>query len=357
VVTSTGGLLALIAETALREEVDRVAAAAGVRAIHLDPAALPTRKVWSAAAAVVVDARAARQCAEAGLPRRNTLFLCTTGEPDAVTLQAAIAVGAQDVLRMPTRAEDLVRGISDGGDTGRGRGATAAVVAGRGGAGASVFAAAVAYQLTAPLLVDLDSWSGGIDLLLGAENVAGLRWPELTVQGGRLHWPAVRAALPEHRGVAVLSGARTGHELSAPAVAAVLDASRRAGVATVCDLPRRLTDAVRTALDDADLVLLLTTCDVRSCAATAAMAPVLTAINPNVGLVIRGPAPGGLRPGEIADLTKLPLLAAMRPQPLIAERLERGGLQMRSRSPLAVAAGRVAGLLGRPSVADAGHVA
>lgn len=254
---------------------------------------------------------------------------------------------------MPARAEELVRGISEDSDTGLRGGATAAVVAGRGGAGASLLAAAVAYQLTAPLLVDLDGWGGGIDLLLGAEDVPGLRWPELTVQGGRLHWPAVRAALPEHRGVALLSGARTGHELSAGAVAAVLDAGRRAGVTTVCDVPRRLTDAVCTALSDADLVVLITTCDVRSCAATAAMAPALTAVNPNVGLVVRGPAPGGLRPGEIADLTKLPLLAAMRPQPLIAERLERGGLQLGARSPLAVAARRVAALLERTSAGRA----
>lgn len=358
-VTSTAGLLALIAETALREEVDRVAAAAGVRAVHLDPAAVPTRKVWSAATAVVVDAPAARHCAEAGLPRRNAVFLCALGEPDASTLQAAIAVGAEEVLAMPDRADELVRGISDGADTGTrdGRGATAAVVPGRGGAGASVFAAAMAYQLGTPLVVDLDPWGGGIDLLLGAEDVPGLRWPELTVQGGRLHWPAVRAALPEHRGVAVLSGTRTGHELSAGAVAAVLDAGRRAGVTTVCDVPRRLTEAVCTALDDADLVVLVSTCDVRSCAATAAMAPALSSINPNVGLVVRGPAPGGLRPGEVAALTKLPLLAAMRPQPLLAERLERGGLHMRARSPLAVAARRVAGLMGRPSPADVGRAA
>ena len=333
-----------------------MAAAAGVRAVHLDPDTMPTRKVWSAAAAVVVDAAAARRCADAGLPRRTAVFLGTLGEADPLTLQAAIAVGAQEVLTLPTRADDLVRGIADRSGPSGGRGVTAAVVAGRGGAGASLFAAAVAYHLTTPLLVDLDPWGGGIDLLLGAENVAGLRWPELTVQGGRLNWPAVEAALPEHRGVAVLSGTRAGHELAAGAVAAVLDASRRAGVTTVCDVPRRLTDAACTALDEADLVVLITTCDVRSCAATAAMAPTLTAINPNVGLVIRGPAPGGLRPGEIADLTKLPLLAAMRPQPLIAEHLERGGLRMRARSPLAVAAGRVAGLLGRPP-ADAEHVA
>jgi secretion/DNA translocation related CpaE-like protein len=348
VVTTTAGLLALIAETAMRDEVDRVAAAAGVRAIHLDPAAAPARKVWSAARAVVLDADSARRCADAGLPRRRALFLCVLGEPDAAAWQAAISVGAHRVLALPNQADELVRGLSDVDDTvaRAARGALAAVFAGRGGAGASVFAAALAHQLSTPLLVDLDPWGGGIDLLLGAEHATGLRWPELAVQGGRLTWAAVREALPEHRGIAVLSGAKTSHELPAGAVRAVLEASRRAGVPTVCDLPRRLTEAACVALDDADLVVLLTSCDVRSCAATAAVAPVLTSINPNVGLVVRGPSPGGLRAAEIADLTRLPLLAAMRPEPMIAEKLERGGLRLRVRSPLAIAARRVAVVLG-----------
>ena len=38
-------------------------------------------------------------------------------------------------------------------------------------------------------------------------------------------------------------------------------------------------------------------------------------VNPNVGLVVRGPAPGGLRPVDVAGIVGLPLLAAMRPQP------------------------------------------
>lgn len=320
--TSTAGLLALIAESALRDEVDRVAAAAGVRAVHLDPAGAPPRKTWLAATAVVIDAAAAARCTDAGLPRRPGVFLCALGETTPTTLRIAISVGAQDVLSMPRQASELVRGVSDigdaAGDSGRGAGgATVAVVAGRGGAGASLFAAALAHELPrrdgGPLLVDLDPWGGGIDLLLGDETLSGVRWPDLAVQDGRLNWQAVRAALPARPGMAVLSGTRTGHELSAGAVEAVLDAARRGGVTAVCDLPRRLTEATVLALDAADLVVLVTQCDVRSCAATAAMIPALTEVNPNIGLVVRGPSPGGLRAGDIAEIAKVPLLAAMRP--------------------------------------------
>ena len=80
---------------------------------------------------------------------------------------------------------------------------------------------------------------------------------------------------------------------------------------------------------------MITSADVRACAATAAVAAALCAINPNVGLVVRGPSPGGLRSADVARIVGLPLLAAMRPQPGLAEAVERGGLRMRHRSPLA----------------------
>ena len=60
-----------------------------------------------------------------------------------------------------------------------------AVVGGRGGAGASVFAAAVAVAAVRDgeraLLVDCDPLGGGLDLLLAAEDVAGLRWADISV--------------------------------------------------------------------------------------------------------------------------------------------------------------------------------
>ena len=52
-------------------------------------------------------------------------------------------------------------------------------------------------------------------------------------------------------------------------------------------------------------------------------------------------APGGLRSSDVAEIVGLPLLAAMRPQSDVAVVLERGGLRLRRRSPLAAAARRV----------------
>jgi hypothetical protein len=87
------------------------------------------------------------------------------------------------------------------------------------------------------------------------------------------------------------------------------------------------------------------------------MASVLAAINPNLGLVVRGPSPGGLRAAEVADITGLPLLASVRAQPQLAERLERGGLRLRPRSALAAAARRVLAVLPRAGFAQNGRAA
>jgi len=350
------GILAVVAEAALRDEVERVAAAVGARVVHAGNTSPISGKTWSAAVAVVLDEAAAQGCARTQLPRRAHVIVVTGGEPASATWAAAIEVGARHVLRLPTQERDLVRELADAGEFARDDGAhgeVVAVIGGRGGAGASLFAAALAQVAVDPLLVDLDPWGGGIDLLVGGETAPGVRWPDLALQGGRLNWSAVREALPRHRGICMLSGTRRGYELEAGAVDAVVDAGRRGGATVVCDLPRRLTDASQTALDISDLVVVVSPCDVRACAATAALAAVLSGINPNVGLVVRGPSPGGLRAEEVAAIAGVPLLASMKPHPRLAEQLEHGGLRLGRRSALAVAARRVLALLPARPVARA----
>ncbi|MGH3543725.1 MAG: septum site-determining protein Ssd, partial [Mycobacterium sp.] len=300
-------------------------------------------------------------CVHTALPHRAHVIVVTGTEPTPATWAAAIEVGARHVLKLPAQERDLVRELADAGesvrDTGA-RGEVVAVIGGRGGAGASLFAAALAQVATDPLLLDLDPWGGGIDLLVGGETTPGVRWPDLALEGGRLNWSAVREALPQHHGVCMLSGTRREYELDAGAVGAVVDAGRRGGATVVCDLPRRLTDAAQTALDTADLVVVVSQSDVRACAATAATAAVITGINPNVGLVVRGPSPGGLRAGEVAAIAAVPLLASMKPEPRLTERLEHGGLRLRRRSALATAARRVLAVLpARPPCQAEGRAA
>jgi secretion/DNA translocation related CpaE-like protein len=350
---STSGVLGFVDDGTLREDVDRVAAAVGVRLVYCDGPLPASRRDWSAAAAVVLDEGAVRRSADSGLPRRSGVVLLVGSEPESATWQAAISLGAQHVLRMPQQEDELLAVLAAAGDADRdARGNVVTVMGGRGGAGSSIFSAALALAAADALLVDADPWSGGADLLLGLEGKQGLRWPDIAVHSGRLSLAALRDALPAHHGIRVLSGARHGSDLSAESLLAVVEAGRRGGATVVCDVPRRLTEPAEAALDEADLVVLVAPCDVRTCAAASAMAPALLAINPNVGLVVRGPSPGGLRARELARAASLPLLAAMRCEPQLAERIERAGLRTRQGSPLMAAARRVLAVLDHHPVSE-----
>lgn len=348
------GVLAMLAETAMRDDVDRVAAAAGVAVVHV--AQPPSRQAWTGASAVLLDAAGAGSCSAPSLPRRTHVIMLSSAEPGAADWHGAIAVGADRVMTLPADEAELVAALSEaaayGGRDADRRGAVLAVMGGRGGAGASLFATALAQSARDALLVDADPWSGGIDLVAGSEDKPGLRWPDLALQHGRLDFAALRQALPRIGGLSVLSSVRGGNDVEPGPLAAVVDAGRRGGATVVCDLPRRLTRAVEFAVDTADLVVLVTTADIRGCAATTAVAAALSAINPNVGLVVRGPSPAGLRPADVARTVELPLLAAMRAQPPLAAMLERGGLRIGHRSPVTAAARRVLAVLARHPLAD-----
>jgi secretion/DNA translocation related CpaE-like protein len=339
----------MVSDGELLDAVLRMAAAAGcelVRAVD----ATQARAYWARAPLVLLDAAGARGCAESGLPRRSGVVVAVRGEPPPALWREAVEVGAEHVVSLPEAEPWLVAAFAEAAEGGRGGGAVLAVVGGRGGAGASVLAAAVAVTAARAgervLLVDCDPLGGGVDLVLGAEDLDGLRWPAFAVGGGRVAATALHAALPApavdaRAGLAVLSCDRSPRGPSPTAVASVLDAGRRAGETVVCDLPRYPTEAAVAALGGADLTVLVVPADVRSCAAAARVAAVLAEHGAAPALVVRGPAPGGIAPAEVATALGLPLLAAMRPEPGLARALERGTAPGRPRGPLATAAATV----------------
>ncbi|ANI42347.1 septum site-determining protein Ssd [Mycolicibacterium vaccae] len=352
--TVAEAILVLVDDPVLSADIDRVVAAAGMQVVRAtDPS---SHRVWTGAAAVLVDAAAACRCAARRLPRRPRVLLISGDAPGPDDWEAAVAIGAQRVVTLPTDDRELMAELADATEAARHagvRGPVVAVLAGRGGGGASVFATALAKIAANSLLIDGDPWGGGLDLVLGSETEPGLRWPDLSLAGGRVSFSALRDALPHRRGVSVLSGSRVlsgddpSNEVDPAPLEAVIAAGSRAGVTVVCDVARRPGPAGDTAVSSADLVVLVTPADLRSCAAGAATAKWVTAANPNAGVVVRGPAPGGLRPTDVARIVGLPVLAAMRPQPGIETSLERGGLRVGARSPLARAAREVLSVLGQ----------
>ncbi|HEY0572664.1 MAG TPA: septum site-determining protein Ssd [Pseudonocardia sp.] len=339
--------LVLIEDDELLDDVLRLAAAAGCELERVsDPSAARLR--WSSAPLVLLDEAAALGCARAGLGRRQRVVVVSRGEPPGGLWQHAVAVGAEHVIALPQGESWLVAALADAAEGVSRRGRVVAVVGGRGGAGASVLATAVAIAGMADgervMLVDCDPLGGGLDLLLGAEDAQGLRWPDLALSEGRVASASLRAALPRPAlgsgpgELTVLSCDRGGAGPRPGAVASVLDAGRRAGETVVCDVPRYPTEAALAALDGADLTVLLVPAEVRSTAAAARVAGVLRQRGSSVQLVVRGPSPGGLSPRDVAAALGLPLLHAMRPQPGLARALDRGAPPGTRRGPLAVAA-------------------
>ncbi|MGH3797314.1 MAG: septum site-determining protein Ssd [Pseudonocardiaceae bacterium] len=342
----------MMAPGGLADEVLRLAAAAGCEPDRVtDPAAV--RELWSAAPLLLLDVQAAVGSAGAGLPRRDRVVVVSAA-PDPEVWRCAVAVGAEHVAILPDAEAWLVGALADAVEAPVEPGRVLAVLGGRGGAGASVFAAAVAVAAVGSgheaLLVDCDALGGGLDLALGVEEMGGLRWSGLALGGGRVAAAALHAALPAPRlgdrdGLTVLSCDRDGPGPDGVAVRTVCGAGRRAGEIVVCDVARYPGAPGDAALESADLAVLVVPAEVRACAAAAAVAARVVRHGVRLQLVVRGPAPGGLTPHDVSRALDLPLLAAMRPQPGLAGALDRGAVPGRTRGPLATAARQVLDVL------------
>jgi len=347
----------------LLDDLDRLAAAAGCGLERVD-GVVAARRAWSSAPLVLLDPTTVGECSAAGLSRRRGVLALCRGEPPPELWRRCIELGVDDVLSLPAAQPRLVGVLADAAQGGARPGRSIAVIGGRGGAGASVFAAALALMALRrrqrALLVDCDPLGGGTDYLLGLEEAAGLRWPQLGLAGGRVAASSLHAALPAVPAgtgrLTVLSCGREGEPPGAAAVASVVEAGLRGGDTVVCDLPRHLPDPAVAAIDRAGLVVLVLPAEVRACSAALPVARRLLARGAPARLVVRGPAPGGLAPVDLSRALGLPLLATMRPAPGLAAALDAGRLPFRSeRNPLARAAGAVLDAVpGAGSVGGAG---
>jgi secretion/DNA translocation related CpaE-like protein len=349
--------VAFVEDEDLLDDVLKLAAAAGCD-LECVPDAAAARLRWSTAPLVLLDAVGAEHCDRAGLPRRDAVvLLCAEPAPKSLW-ECAVEIGAERVIELPGAESWLVSALADATEgpaptTGR----AVAVVGGRGGAGASVFVAALGLtslrMSQSALLIDCDPLGGGLDLVLGAESERGLRWPDMHLRTGRVAASSLHDALPGRtRGAArltVLSGARKGRAPAPDAVAAVLEAGRRAGETVVCDLPRALDPAAQAALSRADLTVIVVPGEVRACVSARLLAERLADLGTKAHLVVRGPAPGALHPDQVARAVNIPLLTTMRPEPNLAQSLDRGDFTPRPRGPLATAArATLAALAARP---------
>lgn len=339
-------------EPTLLDDLLRLAAAGSteVEVVH-DPVAARAR--WAAAPLIVIGVSSVRGCVQARLPRRPGVVLVAPGsshdhsEPDDSVWRLAHELGADHVVSLPEAEPWLIDRFADAITGSADAARVIGVVGGRGGAGASVLAAALAVtaarQGLRALLVDADPLGGGLDLVLGREESPGLRWPDLAATAGRVSPPVLFDALPRVGELCLLSWDR-GELLAVPpaAVEAAIDAGRRGSDLVVLDLPRRPDEGALHAMEAADAVLLVVPAEVRACAAARR---VVSAIRPHCArlqCVVRGRSPAGLRARDVAEALALPLAGIVRAEPGLAAALERGEAPAgRGRGPLADACRRL----------------
>lgn len=338
--------MAFVSDEILLDDLLKLAAAANCD-LERVPDALAARQGWLEAPLILLDQAAVRDCLPLDMPPRKKVVVVAHDPEPSELWKDAMQLGVEKVVTLPGAEPWLIDAMADAAEgPASTTGKVLAVMGARGGAGASVFS--VAVSLTAlkagknTLLIDCDPKGGGLDVVLGAETDEGLRWPDIHLSAGRVAATSLHESLPTKRHgkaqLTLLSGARKGEGPAPDAVAAIIEAGRRAGEVVVCDVPRHLETAAWAALDKADLTVIVTPAELRAAITARQLAQELRNRNGNPQLVVRGPSPAGLRADQITATTGVPLLAMMRPEPNMARSLELGTFRLRPRGPLAQAA-------------------
>ncbi|KDN16382.1 septum site-determining protein Ssd [Amycolatopsis rifamycinica] len=333
--------LVIAADETVLDEILRVAAVAGCE-VDRAPDLTAARGNWARAPLVVLDEEAVRQ--PPVLPRRRGILLICKGSPAPGTWEHAFRAGVERVISLPDEETELAATFADIVETPAEQpGLVLGVVGGRGGAGASVFAAtlglAAAGDPGGALLLDCDPLGGGLDVLLGVEKLPGARWPDVRLSG-RASLASLAADLPKrrHRGgsLPVLASGPEGKGPQVESLSAILSAGHRSGTTVVCDLPRTLDEAAKEVLLRADLVLLLVPLEFRACLAAKKVLNGLSEVTARIGLVTCGSAKDDAT--RMAARMGPPLLATMPPQRGLQRALKSDEFPANHRGPLADAA-------------------
>src|SRR3954467_14820158 len=170
--------LVVSSDEQLVDDLLRLLAAAGAEA-ELATGGPALRRAHRSAPLVLIGADALPSGAVRALPRRAGVVVVSAEELPAADWAAAVELGAERVARLPADEAWLLSRCAAAARSPVEEGWLVAVGGSCGGAGASAVAGAFALA-AAPgaLLVDGDAGGGGLDLMLGAERLEGLRCPE-----------------------------------------------------------------------------------------------------------------------------------------------------------------------------------
>ncbi|AXK33637.1 septum formation initiator [Streptomyces armeniacus] len=271
--------------------------------------------------------------------RRAGVLLVGRDLDDSGVWERGARIGAEGVVVLPDAEGWLAGRIADAAEGVGDPALTVGVIGGRGGAGASTLACALAvtaaHTRRRTMLIDGDPLGGGLDVLLGGERTEGLRWPAFAESRGRVGGAALEESLPRLHDLSVLSWDRgASMAVSGDAMKSVLEAARRHAGVVVVDLPRRMDEAVAEALAQLDVGLLVVPAELRAVAAAHRVASATRMVLKDLRAVVRtrggsggrrGRAYGpGLEEEEIAKLLGLGLAGELPWEPGLLESVEHG---------------------------------
>lgn len=209
-------------------------------------------------------------------------YLVGASPPELARCSAGLGL---PVLPLPDESGHLAEAMSSAVRSDAGKGRVVGVLGASGGLGVSTLVASLALVAAGDgvraAAVDLAQAGGGLDLLVGAEAEAGVRWPDLGHARGELG--ELAGSLPTVEGVAILAQGR--ETVAAPpsaAVQAAMGSLTRSMDLVVVDAGREPAPV------ECSHVLLMVGADVRS-VASARMLAEGRAVQPTAVVVRQGP--------------------------------------------------------------------
>lgn len=203
------------------------------------------------------------------------------------------------------------------------------VLPGCGGAGASTIASALAFHarslVGSVVLVDCDSTSAGLDIVAGAEQIAGMRWKDFSALAGVVNATDIVRGLPSIHDVSILSMGSEPLEMPANEMVAMIEQLLTVSELVILDLSRHeglVRESKLIAMADAVLVVVPAT--VRGCASADRVIANASDNNELVELVVRTIPGAGLTPIEIANILNTPLAGTVTTDSRILEQIEQG---------------------------------
>lgn len=307
-----------VADPVTLAEVQHIAVATGYEARSVEAGPGVLRQVRGAFA-LIIDAPSATDIPREAVGLLPDAVYVVAADPGPIDWRAAAGVKADGAYLIPAQSPELLTALGHKGLPRHGSAGTVMGIYGAvGGVGTSTIAASIAMELAAqgqaPIAVDGDPYSGGLDLLLGIENSPGPRWPELSGAKEQLTAAQLHQALPTTaNGVSVVAAGRSGGAGPRPCTAAdlshMLHEIAASGGTAIVDLGR-IEQAVEVA-GECDTVLAVTAAEVRATAALAEGVAALASQGREPLVIVRHRAWSGLGIEEIESIARAQVIAEL----------------------------------------------